>query len=304
MTIDRRDFLAGGALLAAAATAGTARSATAAPLEGEALRATPIFDINAHLSEAPPRTAAGYDVARDLAHRKSVMARWGIRRTVLMAPYLFDMSQGPADTRRQNDYVAWYCDAHRDLFPVGVGGVQPAQGQEAGIGEIRRMKNELGLAGLMFHPEYTGGITSARMVAFAKECANLKMPVFIHMEIPGGTENGTDMEALARRVPECTFVALGGFSSHRTATELRGAAKSCPNILFDTSFCYPMGKQIANFASVCGSERILFGSCMESTDDTYVYPAGYYDILYGNDLTDDDRQNILWKNAHRLFGLT
>jgi uncharacterized protein len=221
-----------------------------------------------------------------------------------MAPYLFDMPQGPVDTRRQNDYVAWYCQAHRDLFPVGVGGVQPAQGQEAGIAEIRRMKNELGLAGLMFHPEYAGGITGARMVAFAKECANLKMPVFIHMEIPGGSENGTDMEALARRVPECTFVALGGFSGHRTTPELRGAAKSCPNILFDTSFCHPMGNHIADFASVCGSERILFGSCMESTNDTYIYPAGYYDILYGNDLTDEDRRNILWRNAHRLFGLT
>jgi hypothetical protein len=47
------------------------------------------------------------------------------------------------------------------------------------------------------------------------------MPVFIHMEIPGVSENGTDMEALARRVPECTFVALGGKSPRN---ELRASA--------------------------------------------------------------------------------
>lgn len=305
MSLDRRDVLAGGALLATtAAVSGTARAAPAASDANAPARGVPIFDVCAHLSAAPARSAAGYDVARDLAHRKAVMQRWGIKNTVLMAPYLYDMPDGLAATRRQNDYVAWYCKAHPDLFPVGIGGVQPAQGLDGGLAEIHRMKAELGLAGLVFHPEYTGGMAGARMVRFAKEAAGLGMPVFIHLEIPGGNENGLDLEKLAKQVPECTFVGLGGFSGHQITAQLQGAARTCKNVLFDTSFCYPMQDYIANFTRICGSERILFGSCMESTEDTYVYPAGYYDIFYGNTLTDEDRQNILWKNAHRLFGLT
>ncbi len=299
MSLDRRDLLSvGGVLLAAGASAPGARAGEASP------PARPIFDIHAHVSAAPGRSAGGYDIAKDLAIRKATMQRWGIRNTVLMAPYLYDQPQGLPDTARQNDFVAWYRDTHRDLFPVGLGVVQPNQGLEGGLAEMRRIKAELKLDGLVFHHEYTGsGIAGGRMVRFCKEAASLKLPVFIYVLIPGTAESGTALGQLARQVPEATFVALGGFSGHEVTGELTAVAKACANVMFDTSYCYPMQDYVADFVKLCGSERIFFGSDMSSEDDRYVYPNGYYDIIYGASLTDADRDNILWKNAHRLFGL-
>jgi predicted TIM-barrel fold metal-dependent hydrolase len=264
----------------------------------------PIFDVHAHLlASPPPLPGGGYDVASDMAYRLEVMRKWSVRATVLMAPYLYTQDQGIADTRKQNTFVAWYRDHHRTFFPVGIGTVEPNQGLDEGITEIRRMKHELALDGLVFHNHYQGaGIADRRVVAFARECGDLGMPVFVHTLIPDTLETAAGVESLALQAPATTIVALGAFSVERVRSELQTVAKRCPNVMFETSYLNQMGKTIAAYCRLIGSERVLFGSDMDSDDSTmYLYPAGLIDVLESDQLSTADRQYILWSNAARLF---
>jgi predicted TIM-barrel fold metal-dependent hydrolase len=294
----RRKFLGAGAVPMLAAIAG---DALANPYF-LAPPPCPIFDVHAHLLAAPPKQAGGgYDIEADFAYRLAVMRKWSIRATALMAPYLYEQTHGLADTRRQNDYVAWYRDTHRALFPVGIGTVEPNQGAEEGIAEIRRMRHELRLDGVVFHTHYQGtGIGG--LAPFARECGELGMPVFVHTVIPDTLELPSGVESLALAAPNTRIVVLGAFSVERIRSELLTIGQRFPNLMFESSYLNQMGETIASYSRTLGSQRVLYGSDMDSDDSTmYLYPAGLIDVLESDQLSEEDRKNILWANAARMF---
>jgi predicted TIM-barrel fold metal-dependent hydrolase len=263
-----------------------------------------IFDGHAHLLAAPPRRADGsYEVADDLAFRLALMDKCGIAATAVMASNVYERPRGAADTRAQNDFVAWYRDNHGERFPIALGTVEPNQGLDEGLAEIRRMKEVLRLDGVVWHNHFSGAyMDDARMVAFAQELAKLDMPACVHLNIEGLHESASFLGSLALKAPDTTIVALGAFSGHRNLHDMHDVANRCPYVLFDTSLLWPIGQTHIEFAERYGADRVIFGTDMHFIPKhMYHYPAGLLDILLTDRLTDEDRENILWNNARRVY---
>lgn len=277
-----------------------------------------IFDAHAHVLPVGPNSSReafelipyglggveGTDLqAEDLRFRLNVMDRSGFRAAVVMASNVYERPQGVRDTERQNDYVAWYRDNHRDRFPVALGTIEPNHGIDAGLAELHRMKEELRLDGVVWHHMFSGStIDEPRMVRFVQELAALDMPACIHLNGGGTLESASHFGELAMKVPEATLVGLGAFSSHRNMHDLRAVGRNSPNAFFETSLAWPMGQPILEYAELFGSERLLFGTDMHfNPKRLWIHPTGLSDILQSERLTDVDRHNILWGNAERLF---
>lgn len=66
-------------------------------------------------------------------------------------------------------------------------------------------------------------------------------------------------------------------------------------------------KEIRCMEDAIGSHRIMFGSDWSATWRWLSDPAPLYDIrmnvLKAASLTDDEREDILWRTADRIFGL-
>ena len=226
----------------------------------------------------------------------------GIAASVLMVPALYERPNGVADTRRVNNCVAWYRDSAPERFPVALGTVDPFHGRDAGIEEINRMATELHLDGVVWdHFRQGASIEEPRMVAFVTELGRLGLPAFIHTHAVDKRESPARVASLARRVPGTIVVALGALSSLQHAFELRRVAAEAPNLLFDTTVTLPIGP-IDRYVESLGSERLLFGTDMYLNQLWSGRRAPVLDdILESDQLSDDDRDNILWRNAHQVF---
>ncbi len=265
-----------------------------------------IFDIHQHVQEHIPDHADGtydrhlYEIDRDF--RLGAMDDNGVRAGAILASLLYERPYGVADTRRMNNYVAWYRDQNRYRWPVAVGTVEPIFGADAGIAEIERMVGELGMDGCVWHHHFAGvGIDDRRMTPFLQTLALLGKVAFIHVR---GYSHETTfaLETLAKRVPECTIVTLCPMNGLQQMRELRGVGERCPNIMFNTSLLWPLNHWVDTFASWFGSERIIFGTDLHyHAKRGYSRPPGLDDILNSEDLTEQDKRNILWDNAQRLF---
>ncbi|MBO0883881.1 MAG: amidohydrolase family protein, partial [Mycobacterium sp.] len=262
------------------------------------------FDIHAHIPDDMFNRilpAGGYDAADDVAARVALMDRSGIGASVLMVPALYERPNGIADTRRVNDCVAWYRRAYPTRFPVAVGTVEPFHGRDVCLDEIQRITSELELDGVVWdHFRQGTAIDEPRMVAFVTELGRLGRPAFIHTHAVDEREHPARVAALARKVPETTIVALGALSSLQHDFELRRVAEEAPNLLFDTTVTLPIGP-IARYVEIIGSERLLFGTDMYLNPMwSFERPPVLVDILQSR-LSQQDRDNILWANAQRVF---
>lgn len=264
-----------------------------------------IFDCHGHVPPVVPARADGsYDLDTDRAYRTGVLDKYGSRAAVLMASNLYERPNGVSDTRRMNDYVAYYRDHSQDRFPVGIGTCEPLFGAEAGVAEIRRIASELRLDGLVWHHLFQGSsMDDQRMVAFCKEAAGLGLPVFVHLNGDSAFESPVQLEGLAQKVPEVTIVAVGGMTEAQSIREMHGIADRRPNVLIEMSFLKPIGRHLERFVKDFGSERLIFGSDLTPYQWATVRypPLSLVDILESDELTDKDRENILWNNAARLF---
>jgi predicted TIM-barrel fold metal-dependent hydrolase len=263
-----------------------------------------VFDAHAHLQ---PANFYG-DHTRleaDAAFRKQLFERCGISAGIVMASNVYERPDGIADTRRQNDLAAAFRDRFSDTFPVAIGTVEPNYGVEVCLAEIHRMHAELGIKGVVWHHHFSGNtIDEPRMIALTKELARLGMVAMVHLNMDSINEAPTHLEGLAQAVPEATIIGLGAFASHRNLHDLRAIGRRCPNVLLETSLVFPMGQNIVAFAELLGSERLLFGTDMHfEPRRIWRTPPGLQDILESDRLTDTDRENILCRNAERVFGL-
>jgi predicted TIM-barrel fold metal-dependent hydrolase len=302
MAISRRHVMQNAALAAMVGSSPSlARAAATKPGGSSGWR---IFDMHHHVESAPePRADGSYDTSQDLPVRKRNMARWGIGASILMARQNYRRTNGIADTRRQNDYVGWYCRNHSELFPVGAGSVEPTYGLDHGIAEIRRMKHDLGLDAVVFHTYFQGRmIDDPTMVGLVRELASLKMPAMVHMNVEGLLESEPYLESLASQVPEATIVAIGAFQRLENIHALRSVGRNCPNVLFDTSLYWQKGRALESYVEEFGADRVVFGTDANANDSImYNYPSGLIDILEAPRLSEEDRRKILWGNAARLF---
>lgn len=164
------------------------------------------------------------------------------------------------------------------------------------------------IRGIKFHPYHSGvAFTDESCEKYVRLAAEYNLPVISHT----GTEyddNPKRLFEMAKKYPNTNFVMvhLGLGSDNKEAIELCKAQK---NLYGDTTWVSV--KSTLEFIDKCGSERIMFGSDSPiDGKDTYAFnfkgERSLYQEYFGEFkemISKEDYENIMWRNACRLFSI-
>ena len=179
---------------------------------------------------------------------------------------------------------------------IGFGTLHP--GLDDVESEVNRIIS-LGLKGIKLHPDFQDFSIDDECMMPVYRAIGEKLPVLIHM----GDENKTSSspERLAKVIdlfPNITFIAahLGGYQMWDDSLKYLVGKK----LYFDTSSSLAiLDKEKATYIiKEHGVKKVLFGSD---------YPMWSHEEelqrFYQLDLTEEERELILWKNAARLLSV-
>jgi predicted TIM-barrel fold metal-dependent hydrolase len=266
-----------------------------------------VLDVHHHVGDATvalamPGMGDAATAPDEMQLRLDTMDRNGVDAAIVIPGHSYLRPQGLDDTRRVNDGIAVYRDAHPDRFAGALGIVEPLYGR-AGDVELHRIKHELGLLGVSIHTRFQGVSTDSPLVlAQIDVMAGLGLVPFVHSVAEASEEALWRVQVLARAFPDLPIVVLDCFSSHEQATHALHAADAIPNVVFDTSLAYtidPVLRMIDRY----GVDRVIFGT------DLYSHPLGYqrsYVLaqFLESGLPAEVLQRVLAGNAERLLGLS
>jgi predicted TIM-barrel fold metal-dependent hydrolase len=266
-----------------------------------------VVDVHHHVGDATVALAMpGLSEARtgsgEMQQRLDTMDRNGVDGAVVIPGHSYLRPEGLADTRRVNDGIAAYRDAHPDRFVAALGIVEPLYGR-AGDEELRRVRDELGFVGVSLHTRFQGVSTDSPLVlAQVALMGELGLVPFIHCVAEASEEALWRVQVVAKAFPDLPMVVLDVFSSHEQGTQALQVAGETPNLIFDTSLAYTV-EPILRFVDRYGADRVVFGT------DLYSHPLGYdrsYVLaqLAACPLPPDVLAQVLAGNAERLLGLS
>ncbi len=225
----------------------------------------------------------------------------GVDQAVLIPGHGYLRPEGLADTRRINDAIAAYRDRRPDRFPAALGVVEPLYGK-AGLDELTRIRDELGLVGVSFHVRFQGVSTNSPLVvALVHRMAALGLVPYLHAVAEVADEAMWKVEEVARCEPETTMVVLDAFSSHEQGEQVLRVAERTPNLVFDTSLSHGM-HGAERLVRACGAQRLVFGTDVYS----HVVPQTRnptLDSVVDSGLDDGAKSAILAGNLRGILGL-
>ena len=106
-----------------------------------------------------------------------------------------------------------------------------------------------------------------------------------------------NVRAVAERYPRATL--LVGHSCSGQFSEAMALAREFPHLYLDLCGIAEHGGLIEKLVAEVGSEKITFGTDLPWFDPHYPIAC----LLWSHGLTDDNRHNILHRNAERLLGI-
>lgn len=152
---------------------------------------------------------------------------------------------------------------------------------------------------LKFHPYRAAmNATHENLVPYYRLASRLGIPVAVHTADDENSRVWFAVEA-ARRNPCVNFILvhMGLGTDNGEAIE---AMRELPNVYGDTTWV-PV-ESVMRAIRECGSEKVIFGTDSPIDGlDTYEKYGGLMEALDG--LDQSDRENVLFRNAVRLFGL-
>lgn len=265
------------------------------------------FDIHQHLGEAAVmgESSEEFDPAKDFEHRHRIMDQYGIDTAAISPTSQYERPRGLRDTMAMNDRVADYRERYSERFPVAFGTVDPLQGMENGMREIERMATSLSLQGVSWHHRMQGTwIADARMYGFLEAVRDNGMVALIHVISESTLESPWGLEVLATKFPEVTFIALDPFTSPTQFQAMLLMADRLDNVYFDTAGIWLLGRFLEKWVKAQGSDRLIFGSDLITSPLSLNVPYVKQEVDDSPDLSTEDRENILWRNAQRIFDLS
>lgn len=241
-----------------------------------------IFDAHTHLGEA---RHSGRSCSTD--QMLAQMAGSGIDRSLLIPFPVVD------DYRKQHDVIAAAVRAHPDRF-AGAVCLNPFVPRQEFLDEVRRCVEELGFRGIKLQPQYQAlnPISARSDFLFEAACVH-KIPVIWHTGTGAPFALPSLLIAPARRFPDLPIVlAHSGGSVY--ALEAIVAAGVCPNIYLELSSLMP--HHVLEVMAHVPASRLMIGSDLPESVDTEILK------IIGLPVTDDQKREVLWSTAARLFG--
>lgn len=238
---------------------------------------------------------------RDYVNRVRIMDANGVNAAAILAATGYIQADGIKDTMRSNDVVAAYRLRDPKRFPIACGIVEPLHGARS-LGELERMKCELGLEGVVWHSRFQGvAVDHQLMRPLLKKVQELGLVPLIHTNAESNLEAVWRLERLALEFPDLTFISLDALTTNTNSQLALDIAKRTKNIIFDTAHVRGAG-YVKNFVEAVGSERMVFGSLFYSHPASYDHCVSLAEIKAAK-ISDADKANILAGNVKRIFQL-
>jgi hypothetical protein len=152
-----------------------------------------------------------------------------------------------------------------------------------------------GFVGFKVHPSEHGvPLTDPRYSPLFDYANAHRLPVLSHTWGGSSVDSPELVSEVASRHPDMPFLmGHSGFGAWDASVRV---AHECPNVYLELCAAYSVRGVIEKFVREIGSERVLYG-----TDLPWFDPAYVIGTVVWAEITDDDRRNILYRNAARLF---
>ena len=205
---------------------------------------------------------------------------------------VFSAAVVPEQVQTINDYISSACGEHKEF--TGFGTLH--KDMENPIEEIKRLE-VLGLKGIKFHPDMQKfNIDDDRLMGIYAALEG-KYPVIFHTG--DYRHNFSHPSRLAKVIDNfpglCVIAAhFGGWSVFDIAYDYFHNRKCYFDI--SSSLAFIGKRRAAQLIKSYGSERFLFGSDYPMWD-----PKACLEEFMQLDLCDDEKEQILWKNALRIL---
>ena len=260
--------------------------------------------INAHCHIYPEKIAAKavvgirdfYDLDMSLNGKLDDLIRDGSQ--VGVTHYLVhSVATTPKQVKSINEFIAESVNRHPDLFS-GFGTLHPDSDDIKGDFDYLI---ELGLKGVKLHPDFQMfAMDSERAFKIGEVVSSADVPMLVHCgDFRYNYSNPKQIKAFLDKFPDITFIGahFAGWSMWEEATELLAGT---PNLYVDlSSSLYALSPETAlKLIRAYGADRVLWGSDYPMWES--VSEMEYFNKI---DLTDKERQQILYENAAKLLGI-
>lgn len=261
----------------------------------------PIIDCHCHIypekiaAKATESIGKFYDLAMAYGGTAREMFEES-RAAGITHSVIFSVATTPKQVESINEFIAEEVSLHPSL--TGLGAAHPEfPDQKANIDQIM----SLGLKGVKLHPDFQGfGIDDPRCMEIYRLCLENDLTVLIHMGDPRYDYSSPDrLINVLSELPGLKVVGahLGGWGVWKKAQEklsrYDGVYVDCSSSL---AFLPP--EEARDIIRAYGADKVLFG-----TD----YPMWSFSDelkrLRALGLTEEENEEILWKNSAKLFGI-
>ncbi len=250
-----------------------------------------LSEATEHLTQAADDLPCTNGTIADLIDK---MDNYSIDKGVLLP-----IATKPSQQTIVND---WAKDSASERI-IPFGSVHPDA--EDAIYELERIKS-MGLYGVKLHPDYQGFfVDEERLFPIYEKCIELDLPILFHAGFDPISPNVVHAmpDAFARildRLPDITMILahFGGMLEWDLVEEHLIGREG--NLYFDISTVtgYLSDEQAERMIKKHGADRILFAS-----DMPWDSPQNIISLVERLDLSNEDREKILHKNAEKLLKL-
>lgn len=198
-----------------------------------------------------------------------------------------------ADQARGNLEMAAVIRDHPGRF-YGYRTINPNYPEDAAR-EIERFAEDPGFVGLKFHPSgHSYRLTGARYGPALEYANQHRLLVLTHSWGSSDYDRPDLVREVAQQYPEATFLmGHSGYGDWETAISV---ARECGNVYLELTAVVRVSGIITRMVREAGSERVVFGSDLPWFDQHY----GIGSVCFSR-IDDEDRRNILYRNARRLL---
>ena len=199
------------------------------------------------------------------------------------------------DAERGNREVAEVIAAHPDWFR-GYWVINPNYPERLAR-DLAAFEASEGFVGFKLHPNWHGCPLTGDAYQPALEYANEhSLPVLSHTWAGKGMASPDEVRRIAEQYPDIRF--LMGHAGYGAWQEAGMVARDHENVYLELTAAYSVRGALGIMIGLAGSHKILFG-----TDHPWFDPHYGIGCILFSPMTDDDRRNILYRNAERVFSL-
>ena len=262
----------------------------------------PIIDAHCHVypdkiaSRAVEAIGEFYDLPMYYDGRYSTLVEAG-DKTGVKHYVIFSVATTPNQVHSINKYIAETVEKSEGLM-TGLGALHPdSETIEADIEEII----SLGLKGVKMHPDFQKFcIDDKKCHKIYELCQRNKLPVLLHTgDSRYDYSNPQRMKKVLEDFPELTVVGahFGGWSCWKEAAETLSEYK---NFYVDcsSSFDWLSADESKELVRIYGADHVLFATDFPMWN--HITELQHFTEM---NLTDEENQMILYKNAIKLFNI-